>query len=449
MASPNAEPAAATSAVSDLAERMAAGKALYTQRKYVEAARVFESLDTAGAVYNAAMSRAAAGHDAQALLGWIRYLERAPEAERAAVQTSVEEARELTIAVEFVRTADNNGARTLVLRGEQQLAADELRLAWPDGQAALKVWLDPGRWSAQLEGVSDGPRSLVVTVAKDTAERRYDLAPPHPPVSVRLQLGPRSALRRGVIVTWVGPGQVGERRVTTAVNPPWALVPGQWKLVASAKDHDSVERAVEVVERPVDLSVRLKRDPQARARLGLGVGLGVTAVGLAAGGGALLAAAYRTLGGFATGALPPEDVAQVRALRRTHLAGLVLLSAGASTATVALTSGLTRGRKVLVAQAGLGAGFVLVGAVLLGLKSTNDDLSVLQSSNDGVIPRAGLEDGLRRALPGAVMIGVGLGLLVPAAMTLVTRYTLDRQARRRQVLDLSMDTHGIVLRGTF
>ena len=49
------------------AERMAAGKVLYAQRKYVEAARIYESVDTANALYNAAMSRAAGATSSMSL----------------------------------------------------------------------------------------------------------------------------------------------------------------------------------------------------------------------------------------------------------------------------------------------------------------------------------------------------------------------------------------------
>jgi hypothetical protein len=159
----------------------------------------------------------------------------------------------------------------------QHLSADELRVAWPEGQATLRVSLDPGQWSAALEGAKDGPRSLRVHV-ESGEPLRFDLAPELSLSPVRLRLNPPRALRRGVTVTWTGPGEVAERRVTTPESSQWELPPGRWQLAASAPGYDPAERAVDVAAKPVELAMELKRDRESRARLGMGVGLGVAAL---------------------------------------------------------------------------------------------------------------------------------------------------------------------------
>ena len=427
------------------AERMAAGKVLYAQRKYVEAARIYESVDTANALYNAAMSRAAAGHDAHALLLWIRYLEVAPDDERAEVQESIDTARRLTVEVQFARSADAAGPRTLVLQAAQHLSADELRVAWPEGQATLRVSLDPGQWSAALEGAKDGPRSLRVHVERGEP-LVFDLAPELPLSPVRLRLNPARALRRGVTVTWTGPGEVAERRVTTPESSQWKLPPGRWQLAASAPGYDPTERTVEVAAKPVELAMELKRDRESRTRLGMGVGLGVAALGLMAGGGVLLGQVVQSLKPFPEDSdvlLLPDEMREVQRLKRRTLAGNLLLSAGAGTAVVALTSGLTRGKKILAVETGLGAGLAVVGSMWLVMRVSTDPYLDLDKPTRGE-----LDGAIRDIRVAGLLLGAGLGLMVPAVVALISRRSKGR-ARQVVSVNASMGMRGVTIQGAF
>ena len=426
------------------AERMVAGKVLYAQRKYVEAARIYESVDTANALYNAAMSRAAAGHDAHALLLWIRYLEVAPDDERAEVQESIDTARRLTVEVQFARSADAAGPRTLVLQAVQHLSADELRVAWPEGQATLRVSLDPGQWSAALEGAKDGPRSLRVHV-EHGEPLVFDLAPELPLSPVRLRLNPARALRRGVTVTWTGPGEVAERRVTAPGSSQWNLPPGRWQLAASAPGYDPAVRAVDVGAKPVELAMELKRDRESRARLGMGVGLGVAALGLMTGGGVLLGQAKRTvdqLSGHDDVPLMPDEMMKVPGLKRHSLAGNLLLSAGAGTAVVALTSGLTKGRKILAAETGLGSGLALAGSLWLVLR-----VSTAPYLDEPT--RRELDDAIRDIRAAGLLLGAGLGLMVPAVVALISRRSAGRRTRQVASVNAFMGMRGVTIQGSF
>lgn len=426
------------------AERMAVGKALYARRQYVEAARMYARVDTPGALYNAAMSRAAAGHDAHALLLWTKYLEVAPEDERAEVEESIAAAGRRTVAVQFARTNDADGPRTLTLRDVQHLAADELRVAWPEGQATLEVSLDPGRWTATLEGATDGPRSLTVVVAKGD-KPRVDLAPEVAVSPVRLRLNPARALRRGVTVMWSGPRAVAERRVTGNESSRWELARGRWRVTASAAGYETSEHAVEVTERPVELAIQLRRDRESRARMGVGVGLGVAALGLAAGGGALLARAGRMndeLSRDGDDRFWPDEERSVDQLRRGSLAGHLLLSGAVGTGVVALTTGLTRRKKLLAVEAGLGTGLAVAGGIVAALRFSSDGFGEppLQSQ---------LDDQLQDISVAGTLLGAGLGLVVPASAALIARAVVDRNSRRRASMGLSVNTRGVTLQGAF
>lgn len=434
------------------AERMAMGKALYARRQYVEAARMYARVETPGALYNAAMSRAAAGHDAHALLLWTRYLGVAPEDERAEVEESIAAAGRRTVAVQFARTNDADGPRTLTLRDVRHLAADELRIAWPEDQATLEVSLDPGRWTATLEGATDGPRSLTVVVAKGE-KPRVDLAPEVAASPVRLRLNPARALRRGVTVMWSGPRAVAERRVTGNESSRWELARGRWRVTASAPGYEASERAVEVTERPVEMAIQLRLDRESRARLGVGVSLGVAALGLAAAGGALLADADQTADKIPNDPghrLTSDEVALVSDLRRYHAAGFIVLSASAGTAVAALTGGLARGNKALATQAGLGFVLAVIGASSLGTTVARDELNKFPSEGGGDgLSRGDLDKGLERAAPWSVLTGVGLGLALPAVVALITRRSVNRQTRSRQAIAVSRDTIGVTIQGIF
>ncbi|MBK7827190.1 hypothetical protein [Nannocystis sp.] len=373
------------------------------------------------------------------------------EGRRAEVEESIAAAERRTVAVQFARTNDADGPRTLTLRDVQHLAADELRVAWPQGQATLEVSLDPGRWTATLAGASDGPRSLTVVVAKGD-KPRVDLAPDVAASPVRLRLNPARALRRGVTVMWSGPRAVAERRVTSTESSRWELAPGRWRVAASAPGYEASERAVEVTERPVELAIQLRRDRESRARLGLGLGLGVAALGLAAGGGALLAGAERRTDEIPNDPghrLTTDEVALVSDLRRYHAAGFIVLSASAGTAVAALTGGLARGNKALATQAGLGFVLAVIGAASLGTTVARDELNSISSGNGDGLSRGDLDAGLERAAPWSVLTGMGLGLGLPAGVALVTRRSLNRQTRSRQAIAVSRDTIGVTIQGVF
>jgi hypothetical protein len=437
------------------APTMSDAKALYVQRRYVEAARAFETLDTPGAVYNAAMARTAAGHDAHALLRWTRYLELASDDERAEVQQRIDEARELTVEVKFVRSTDTEGARTLVLRANKHTAADDLRVPWPADLAEAAVFLDPGSWSATLEGAEGPPRSQVVTVSTKTAGRRFDLAPAPEPSPVHLRIRPARALRRGVVVEWTGPRNAAERRVITTETSQWKLAPGSWQLAASARGYAAVDRPVDVKDQPVELALELRR-PRDRARIGLGVGLGVAALGLAVGGGALLVLATGTASELPEldGTLNQSNLEaepQITRLWRQQAAGVTLLSAGGATAVAALTGGLTRNRKVAAIESGLGAALGIAGISMNAWAQR----CPTRLRNDAPVPDKFVitQDQVERCTsegrPGALLTGIGIGLLVSAAVALIATRTSDRHTRKRLSARFSSTVSSIAIKGSF
>ena len=171
----------------------------------------------------------------------------------------------------------------------------------------------------------------------------------------------------------------------------------------------------------------------------------VAALGLAAGGGVLLAGADQTtdeLSRDGDDRFWPDEERKVDQLRRESLAGHFLLSGAVGTGVVALTAGLTRSKKVLAAEAGLGTGLAVVGGIVAALRFSSDGFGKppLQSE---------LDYQLQDISVAGTLLGAGLGLVVPASAALIARAVVDRNSRRRASVGLSVNTRGVTLQGAF
>ncbi len=432
-------------------------KDLYAQRRYVEAARAFEAMDTPGALYNAGMARAAAGHHAHALLRWGSYQELMSNdltaLGRADIVRLMGEARQRTVAVHFAATVAPE-ARTLIVQPQNSLVVDALRIPWPAGQTELTVQLDAGAWSAALGAA--GVQSLVVPPGKPTLNITLTTTPPTS--RLRLRLGPTRALKRGIDVAWAGPGKAEGRRFVGA-DTRWELSPGTWRLGVQARGYESFERAVTVTEGPTDIDVTLRRNRHERARIGLGVSLGIAGVGLMVSGGALLAIGRRynegaaiTLNGVPNPLTEKVMDAVERDLRRQS-GGVALLSAGGGATVVALTAGLGGGKRALAAEAGVGAAFLAGGIAWLAYAQGCPSRLHRQQSRpfDYFAPTyQALRNCAGPGVPGAVLLGAGAGLLGGAVVALATRRALGRRASRlRAAASLSTTDWAVSIQGRF
>lgn len=420
--------------------RAPSAKDLYAQRRYVAAAHAFEAMDTTGALYNAGMARAAAGHHAHALLRWARYQELTvdlTESGRADIVRLMGEARQRTVSVHFAATAAPD-ARTLVVQPPNSLAVDALLVPWPANQETVTVYLDVGTWSAALRTAEGTSPAHTVSVHEGETELAVKLTPTLHSSPVRLRIGPRRAIKRGIDVTWTGPGRP-EQRQFVAQDTRWELPPGKWQFHARARGYEAVDRAVAVTEGPTQVDLTLRRDRHEQARVGLGVGLGLAGLGLLVSGGVLFAIGRRIDEKAATaldGVPNPStddsiDVVE-RDLRRQS-GGVALLSTGGGATVVALTAGLGGDERVLAAEAGVGAVF-LAGGIAWLVHAQGCPARLPESQDRPLNEYAPTYDELRgcaaQGVPGAVLLGTGAGLLGSAIVALATRRTLRRNPSR-------------------
>lgn len=449
-----------TTPSSEGATGMAHAKDLYVQRRYIEAARAFEAMDTAGAAYNSGMARAAAGHQAHALLRWAKYLELAKDltaAERADIVRSMGDARRRTSAVTFFAVVAPE-TRTLVIQIPNSLAEDALHVPWPAGKSSTIVYLDVGTWSAALRTANETAPDQQLVVRAERAALNVYLGASQSTSTVTLRVGPKRALKRGLDVSWNGPGETEERRFVPA-DTRWALRPGSWRLGARARGYEPVERAVTVTEGPTQVDLTLRRDRNEQARIGLGVGLGLAGAGLLTSGGILFAAGKKynpTAAAVLDGVPNPSTEASIDAVERglrRQSGGIALLSAGAGATVVALTAGLGGAKPALATEAGLGA-LSLAGGIAWLAHAQGCPYRLAETLDKPFSQYAPRYDALRecgiKGVPGAMLLGAGAGLLGGAIVTLATQGALRRRASRlRASASLSSTNWAVSIQGRF
>ena len=394
------------------------GRTLYTERRFVEASRVFEAEGTDAGLYNAGMARSAAGHDALAIDRWTRYLRQAEVSadERAEIEARIAEARSRVVTVRFEAESEDEARKLLLQRGGR--AEDSLEVEWPAGVTSVEAGLDAVEWAAVLQG-EDESRStrFVVRAGEGKKSVRFAVARPLPVV---LRLGPPQALRRGVEVTWSGKGEAPEHRRVRAEATQYALPRGVWRVEARARGFLPAEEAVTLRGGSTELDVQLRRDRPRAARVGLGVGLGMASAGLIVGGAVLTEAGSKTLGNETPGECPGMCPALLKAqVQRRE--GMALLGAGFGSMIPAVTAAMDspRARRALAVETGIGAGLLAAGlawylceGLLWKYRTVEDE-----------------RDALARELGAGTLLGLGAGMFLAAGISLLTHWAVQRKTK--------------------
>ncbi|HEY0134944.1 MAG TPA: hypothetical protein VGB85_12710 [Nannocystis sp.] len=433
--------------------RSATARAHYAARRYREAALVYERLwhDTQAPKYrfNAGMARAAAEHDAAAIVHWQAYLTLAPTiaaGERSMLEAEIAAAKRRTTPVQL-RVQGPLAPATLTLRvpdGAPQGPRDPIALV---PAATIDLSLEPGTWIATLTrpGRPEATASFEVTAGAEptitlgadapapTPAPTPEVIPPPPaPATLTLDLGPRRALARGITVTPIGPAPADARTLHTT-SATWTLPAGAWTLRATAPDHRPTTTTITLG--PADarrLALHLPRDRPANTRLGLGLGLG--------GAGLVLLTTGTVLTARTSGALTCFDresctAAADRVLDRSI--GASLMGAGLGVAAPALTAGLGRRAstdRALMIEAGLGA-VILAGGVGWYFSE---------------VTRTTALDHMPRQHAAAALRGLGGGMLGAAVVGLIVRrLTRSRPSTVSLAPSFSRHTRGLALQAHF
>ncbi len=434
------EPDAGCPAAAQAVSRVGAGK-------YSEAARLYEVCARATNDPSLWKKAGMARYNARQYAQTIHALEAAQVIGGGDPQTQaiLDDARKHAVTVRFAVAVPPGGAAPERLRVAQREAApqDELDVAWPEGAAAVDVWVDPGAWTAEISlkgGERVGPRDL--RAASGVTEPQVVLfrveapvvAPPAPviPVDVDLTLGPAGALKRGgARLLWLGPPGVSEETIRTT-RTRWRLAPGTWQLEVKAPGFVPQVRTLELrAGAPSQLALKLARTRMEKARIGLAVGTGGVGLGLLVGGLALVTRGrrdYRAVaddidgsGSPAAGAALTTALPAIRDISNGTMLATSALGAGVAAVTVAAEGSST----VLTVEAGVGGVLLVAGlAWLVPAKRQYADTPA------GASPDLGFLDERRRPeIAAAGLLGLGAGLAAGATLALITRVVLARTGR--------------------
>lgn len=428
------------------AQRRDAARALYSARRYREAALAYEALwrDTGAAKYrfNAGMAREAAEHHGAALLHWQAYLASgsASAEERRMLEQRVSSTRAQLQRVQIRVEGPLPGPATLRVSAPERAPQGPRDAIELPAQAELDLSLEPGAWSVALE-LPDGPVTAGFELIAGSASPTVTLTVPTPPVAVRptppplapapvdltLTLGPPRALARGVTLRWSGAptaaaGATANASVQTlpraATSPLRLRVPAGTRTLRAAASGFADQTLDFDLATTRQLDLQLRRDHVERTRLGLGLGLGGAALVLGSVGAGFIArgagelADLRRAGALPDCGTPERCSAATRGVLQLS-SGLALLGSGLGTGIVAGTAGLGARDRALKIEAGAGAALFVGGLIWY--------VAEIHGAYD-------LHDRARDHLA-ATVLGGGAGLLGAATISLVTRRLVHRRHR--------------------
>lgn len=311
--SPVATPASANSAPVATEEEVQAKQA-FTEGRYTEAATQYEALwlssPTPKFLFNAAMARELAEHEAHAYLHLRRYLAlpslQPAEREKGLARLEALMKRTVRLRVESTPEAQltltlelkPGGAATDVGRVPLKLEPETLRLiAVAGAPGAYELYVEPGTWmvAAEAQGYVTVRRDLSVRSNEpQTADLR--LTPEAiPPTSVVATFSPPSAVAAGITVTVEGPSEPTRHVVPSSGELTLRLPLGSWTVRADAPGFASGAAKLTLTGEPQTLTISLNPvsgpavdDRRRTFARGLQIGGGVTmtlGLGLAVAGG--------------------------------------------------------------------------------------------------------------------------------------------------------------------
>lgn len=311
--SPGATPASANSA-SVATEEEVQAKQAFTEGRYTEAATQYETLwsssPTPKFLFNAAMARELAEHEAHAYLHLRRYLAlpslQPAEREKGLARLEALMKRTIRLRVESTPEAQltltlelkPGGVATDVGRVPLKLEPETLKLIAAAGApGAYELYVEPGSWivAAEAQGYVTVRREVSVrSNESQTADLR--LTPEAiPPTSVVTTFSPPSAVAAGITVTVEGPFEPTQHIVPSSGELTLRLPPGSWTVRADAPGFASGAAKLTLTGEPQALTISLNPvsgpavdDRRRTFARGLQIGGGVTmtlGLGLAVAGG--------------------------------------------------------------------------------------------------------------------------------------------------------------------
>lgn len=481
--------AAAPSAMGlDMADDESTALALFSERRFAEAAARFEELwRTLGEprhLFNAAVAREFLGQDAAAHLHLLRARiapELTPE-ELAEVAARLEKLVRRTARLRVIVTpAVSAGLQLLAERIDVdgvELSVDDALLAPVGHPGAIDLQVESGTW--RISAAPPGAPPVVAdvkVVAPGLIEVRLDVTPA--PVQATIEVGPPGALAAGAHVRLIAADGEATLIAGAQASNQLKLVPGTYAVETSAPGFVTASHQVTFSPDARVMAVTLhpseadepsrsersaERDLYGRIRIGVGITSAVAGAGLVAGGVTLTVlgsvanresdATIKMLGSVDPEVLEAPRQAAAEAQKRTSY-GLTLLGSGVGTWIGGVTLGVGGKELALGIEAGLGAG-MLAAAVPSLWKAKQCYADTKGSGGETADIRAAevasIRDCRQKDFLASAALGLGAGMLASSALGLVVR-ALARRARGPKRMELSLDANPaggrILLSGRF
>ncbi|MCY1064441.1 carboxypeptidase-like regulatory domain-containing protein [Nannocystis sp. RBIL2] len=387
-------------------------------KRYPEAAARYEDLwassREARYLFNAAMARELAGHEAHAYFHLQRYLARptmmAAEQEKGLGRLNDLKQRtvplrvrstpgaELTLTLELKPSGAPTDVGRVPVKAEPEISKS---VALSDEPGVYVIYVEPGTWTVSAAAPGYPPESGEVLV-RSHEKPSLDLflkAEAPAPMPVTVTFSPPAAVAGGIIVTTEGPGEPAQYTVPPSGELTIPLPAGTRLLRASAPGFESRTLSVSTTGGSQALTMELTprgvsgaRDSRQQFSHGLKIGGGTVltlGLGLIIIGGAGFQPSYASFDEpcETEGAFCYKPGAH-RALRNAlwlYDTGAILAGAGAAALAYGVVSGRKPAGKQWKTQLGVGVGLVSLGLVAAIASHAADD---------------GLEDVIYRPTPG-------------------------------------------------
>lgn len=441
----------------------AAAKQLFGEARYHEAAARYEALwataPTPKYLFNAAMARELAGHEAHAYLHLLRYLalDSLQPAELEKARARLEALKQRTVHLQLLVTPATDalsgtlelevtGAPTDIGRVPLTLDADALRrMSAPAAPGTFDLYVEQGTWGLSLSARGYVSEQRKISVAEgEKRQLAVSLAPEKTAAApITVGFAPAAAAAAGIEVVAESSSSSLRFTVPPSGRLDLELPDGNWTIRASAPGFEVKSASLTVAGQPKSLALELQPSAHghvqdARGKLARGLQIGgsvalTAGLGLAIAGGIALQPSYASFtscDGMAGCYERGVHREQWRALW-LYDTGALLFGAGTTAAIYGAAVGRGNARTTWKARLGIGAALASLG-LIVGVTSyaAPNGLSDVLGDRFPDIDKHQFRGILAGNILGFALAGSGIALmtLAPVEHKLTTRGSLRERS---------------------
>ena len=473
---------------------------LYSERSYAQAAVILEqlwaSVHEPRDLFNAALARLALSQRAHAIRYWEVYLQQpgvpADGLEQAQQRLKKAQAQAVAVGLTLAPAAIAEVGVTYTLTRvatDPRDARPPIVIELAPGAAEFSaggrtVYLDPGAWRLQVEarGYRTGVQELTIKAGQAGFPKEIVLGPDPMFRHAAFQIDPPEAIRAGATVTL--------QRLTAAAQPvpcpltpagacSLKLEPGDWEVVVAAPGYQRYTEKVSLGAEPTASfavalvpTIAVAAAPSAAAPPAAGTPPAVPAVPelvpratrLKLSTGLVASGIPFFIGGLVLGVMGSNNYQdrstmgasddQLRAPMRLRSAGMGLVGGALGLWATGLTAEYDVKPVVWYAEAGVGAAFLLTGAVWAGVGTRRWNADARDPSSDARAKfHCGSSEGVdcfaSHRMAAGFFLGAGTAMLVGSALGILVQRKYMKKGRTALSPYFAGSGAGLVIQGRF